>query len=58
MINFGGGLDYTLWEADVSRALDRILLGVRFRYEYYFVQKIFDTSLSSLAVTSRLELRF
>jgi hypothetical protein len=57
-INLGGGLDYTLWEAEVSRALDRILLGARFRYEYIFVQKIFDTALTDLAITARLELRF
>ena len=58
MINLGGGLDYTVWEAEVSRALDRVLLGARFRYEYIFVQKVFDVSLTALAITARLELRF
>ncbi|MCZ7583382.1 MAG: hypothetical protein M5R36_08660 [Deltaproteobacteria bacterium] len=58
MVNLGSGVDYTLWEAEKSRALDRILLGARVRYEYIFVQKIFTTALNDLAITGRLELRF
>jgi len=58
MINLGGGMDYTLWEAEKSRALDRVLLGARVRYEYIFVQKIVDASLNGLAFTARFELRF
>lgn len=58
MLNLGGGTDWTLWEAEKSRGLDRVLLGARVRYEYIFIDKIFDSSLNALAITARAELRF
>ncbi|MCB1152316.1 outer membrane beta-barrel protein [bacterium] len=58
LMNLGGGADWTVFETGGGSALEKILLGARVRYEYYFIQKTFDTALNALAITARLEARF
>jgi opacity protein-like surface antigen len=58
LLNIGGGADWTIWEPEGGSALDKILLGARVRYEYVFVNKLFSSSLNSLAITGRAVLRF
>ena len=56
LINFLGGLDYTVWE--VGSGLQALNLGARLRYAYLFPREFVHAGFNAINVMFRLQLRF